>query len=328
MIFNPMLPVWLLVVIGAVLLGWVGYCLVRAPRRARMLWLGRGVMVLALIGALLRPGIGAVATEVADESVDVLFVVDTSASAAAEDWASSEPRLAGMQSDIASLAQQHPGARYSLVSFGSGAVQRLPFTTDVSALEHAVYSLQPEELLFASGTSIGAAAELVTEILSSAAREYPDRVRVVYYLGDGEQTADGAPESFADSADLLQGGAVLGYGTSEGGRMLEYDRYGSTGSYVRGIGGEEAISRIEEANLQDIAEQLEVPYTLRTAAEGPLAAEVDPGRGQSLDGAATQLTTFPLYWVFALIVLVFLLIEVWALGRAARELRDARELVE
>lgn len=328
MTFNPMLPVWLLAVIGLLLLAWVAYCLIRAQRRARMLWLGRGVMVLALIGALLRPGIGAVATEVADESVDVLFVVDMSASAAAEDWNGDAPRYEGMQADIEALAAQHPGARYSLVSFGSTAVQRLPFTTDASALGHAVGSLQPEELLFASGSSIGAAAELVEDILDSAATEYPDRVRVMYYLGDGEHTAEEGPETFGDSADLIQGGAVFGYGTTAGGRMIEYDRYGSTGSYATDNQGQEAISQLEEVNLEDIAEQLNVPYTLRTAADSAVAAEVDPGRGQSLDGAATQLTTFPLYWIFALVVLVFLLIEVWALGRAASELRDARELVE
>lgn len=328
MTFNPMLPVWLLIVIGLVLLGWVAYSLVRSSRRARMLWLGRGVMVLALIGALCRPGIGAVPTEVADESVDVLFVVDTSASAAAEDWADGEPRLEGVRGDIESLAGQHPGARYSLVSFGSTVVQRMPYTTDTTALDHAVSTLQPEEVRFASGSSVGAAADLVEEILDSAATEYPDRVRVVYYLGDGEHTAEDKPESFDGSADLIQGGAVLGYGTEDGARMLEYDRYGPTGDYITDRQGQDAISKLEAATLEEIAEQLDVPFVLRTAGEEAIAADVDPGRGQMLDGGSTQLTAFPLYWVLALVVLALLLIEVWALGRAASELRDARELAE
>lgn len=328
MIFDPMLPGWLLVAIGILLLGWVVFCFRRASRRARMLWLGRGVMVIALIGALSRPGIGSAPTEVADESVDVLFVLDTSASVAAEDWQDGATRLDGMREDIEQLAEQHPGARYSLVSFGSSAVQRLPFTTDASALQHSISTLQPEPSQYSSGTSVGAAADLVGEILESAASEYPDRVRVVYYLGDGEHTADGEPESFAGSADLVQGGAVFGYGTAAGGRMLEYDRYGPTGEYIQNRDEEDAISQLEEERLAQIAAQLELEYRLRTAAEPVAAAQIDPGRGQSLDGSTTQLTSQPLYWVFALVVLAWLLVEVWVLGRAGRELRRARELAE
>ncbi|MDJ1369856.1 vWA domain-containing protein [Gulosibacter molinativorax] len=328
MTFNPMLPAWALVLIGIVLLAWVGYSLALASRATRMRWVLRGVMVLALIAALFRPGIGAVPTEVADESVDVLFVVDNSASAAAEDWNGTEPRFEGMKTDVVALAQQHPGARYSIVSFGSAAVQRLPFTTDATALQQSLDTMYPEEVRFASGTSIGAAAELVADILDSASTEYPDRVRVVYYLGDGEHTAEAGPESFGDSAGLIQGGAVFGYGTADGGRMREYDRYGTTGSYVRKNEGGDAVSQIDEEALQTIAGELNVSYQHRTAADQPVAAKVDPGRGQSLDSESTLRTTFPLYWIFALVVLAVLLTEVWALGRAAAELRDAREQLE
>lgn len=328
MTLNPLLPLWVLIITGLLLLAWVGYCFVQANRRVRMLWLGRAGMVIALFCALLRPGIGSVPTEVADESVDVLFVVDMSASAAAEDWDAALPRLEGMRQDIASLAQQHPGARYSIVSFGSSAVQRLPFTTDATALEQSLSTMLPEESRFSSGTSVSAPVDLVTAILESAATDYPDRARVVYYLGDGEQTADEQPASFTSVGGLIQGGSVLGYGTVEGGRMIEYDRYGPTGDYITTRDGDEAISELEEENLVTIADQLAVPYELRSAADDVTAAEVNPGRGQSLDNAATQLTTFPLYWIFGLVVLSWLFVEVWALGRTAGELRAARELVE
>lgn len=322
-----MLPLWLLTLIALALLGWVAYCFARAHRGARILWLGRGLVVLGLIGALLRPGVGSVPTEVADESVDVLFAIDMSASSAAQDWDDGRPRFEGMMDDVEALAQQHPGARYSLVSFGSTAAQRLPFTTDATALQQAVRMMTPEDTRYSQGTSIGVAADLVEEILSSAAKEYPDRVRVVYYLGDGEHTAEEQPDSFADSAGLIEGGAVLGYGTAVGGAMLEYDRYGTTGEYVQDRSGRDAISQIEEANLEQVAAELEVPYQRRAASEPLDAAEVDPGRGQRLDGGSTQTTSFPLYWVFALFVSGWLLVEVWVLARAARELREARERI-
>ncbi|SJM48405.1 VWA domain-containing protein [Gulosibacter sp. 10] len=328
MTFDPIMPAPLLLLAAAALLAWAGYCAFRADRRARLRWLGRIAMVAALVVALARPGIGQVSAEVADESVDVLFVVDTSASIAAQDWDGEASRLDGVVEDIGELAAQHAGARYSVVTFGSYAVQRLPFTTDATALGNALDRLQPESVQNAQGSSIGAAAPLVEEVLDGARRDYPDRVRVVYYLGDGEQTAAGEIESFADSAELIQGGAVLGYGTEAGGRMPEYGEFGPTGSFVKDRNYEDAVSRIDEGNLEAVAEELDVPYAPRSADAPVEAAEVDASRGQSLDSSSTQLTTFPLYWVFALVVLGWLLLEGWFLGRAANELRSAREMIE
>lgn len=328
MTLSPMLPGWLLVVIALALLAWVVLNFFRSDRRARLMWVGRAVMVLALVAALARPGVGTVSVDIADESVDVLFVLDMSASSAAEDWDGTQERLEGMVADVEELASQHPGARYSLVTFGSYGVQRLPFTTDASALVHLLERLQPESAMYAQGTSVGAGAGLVEDILDGASLDYPDRARVLYYLGDGEQTAPEEPESFADSVDLIQGGAVFGYGTSIGATMPEYDEFGATGADVLDREGNPAISRLDEDNLIDIADQLDVRYEWRSADSPIGASEVDVGRGQSLDATSSLITTFPLYWVFALIVLAWLLVELWLLGRLTNELRTERERIE
>src|SRR5690606_39283043 len=58
-----------------------------------------------------------------------------------------------------------------------------------------------------------------TDTLRAATKSSPDRSRMVFYLGDGEQTSSGEPESFKGGAKYVDGGAVLGYGTAEGGPM-------------------------------------------------------------------------------------------------------------
>ena len=90
----------------------------------------------------------------------------------------------------------------------------------------------------------------------------------MFYLGDGEQTTDLPPQSFAALAAYLDGGAVLGYGTSEGGPMPEFfpptdlHQFGeeepepdpeAETSYIQDPAGGDAISRIDEAALQTIA---------------------------------------------------------------------------
>ena len=56
----------------------------------------------------------------------------------------------------------------------------------------------------------------------------------MFYLGDGEQTAAGEPPPFTIPAGLIHGGAVLGYGTADGGRMKSTRaRYDASPSYIQ-----------------------------------------------------------------------------------------------
>ena len=55
--------------------------------------------------------------------------------------------------------------------------------------------------------------------ISEAKREDPDSSVLVYVLSDGENTDGRDSESFSQAAGFVDGGAVLGYGTSEGGPM-------------------------------------------------------------------------------------------------------------
>lgn len=326
MTWNPMLPGWALVVLGVVLVGYVIFAAVRSAPGTRLMWLGRLVMVLALLGALARPGVGTFAANVANDAVDVVFVVDTSASVGAEDWGSDGMRIEGIKADLAELAAAHPGARFAMITFNSIAVQRLPFTSDATALQEAVDLLTPEDGLYAQGSSPTIAADLLHDVLQEAVDADPEgeRARLVYYLGDGEDTLGADPEDFSDSAELIQGGSVLGYGTSAGARIREYDTYARdyTG-YLYDYGTyQEGVSVIDEDTLDTIAQELRVAYQHRDADSAPQAAQVDARRGALASDAANRMS-FPIYWVFASVIVAWLLVEAFVLVRAGREVRDA-----
>src|SRR5690606_35251424 len=127
-------------------------------------------------------------------------------------------------------------------------------TTDTTALVSSLEILRPEVTSRSRGSSIGIANQMLEETLKNAADSAPDRSRMVFYLGDGEQTITSDPESFSDSAEYVDGGAVLGYGTAGGGAMKVTSGDPSTGSgtdseYIE-YQGERAMSVIDEANLQ------------------------------------------------------------------------------
>ncbi len=225
MIFQPVLPVFLILLLCAGVAAVGVWMVVRAPRvggevvtdrRAlaahRSLWALRLVMVLACAVMLLRPGLPGGSTQTLATDTDIVLVVDTTASIVAEDWDDGSPRLDGVRADVRALVEEYPGARFALITSDAAAELRIPLTTDTTALLGSLDVLRPEVTSQSRGSSIGVAAPLLSETLAAAAESSPDRSRMVFYFGDGEQTTGSAPESFADSARYTDAGAVFGYG--------------------------------------------------------------------------------------------------------------------
>lgn len=328
MIIDPVFPVWLIVVLGAVLCGVALVGLVsRSSGGSRLAWGSRIVMVLLLVGIALRPGLPSESLPpAASGDVDVYFVVDTTSSMAAEDWGDGAPRLDGVRGDITAISEVLIGARFSLITFDAVTVHRVPLTSDASALAQAVRALEQEITGYSSGSSISEPVQDLTEILSTDAAENPSRTRIVYYLGDGEQTRDEPPGSFAALADLIGGGAVLGYGTEQGGPMKTYTGYddGLEDDYIQDYStGTDAISRIDEGALRTIADQMGVDYLHRdastTAAEATAGIRVE--NVERPDVVSADPTEY--YWLLAIPLGLLALVDLGnmlaAVARAARD---------
>lgn len=304
MILDPVAPWWLLAAVFVPLLVIAVRMVARATGPRRMAWVRRTAMVAMLVVIAVGPGLDGGSAQARATSLDVVFVVDVTTSMGAEDYPGGI-RLDGVRADVAELAEQLAGARFSLVTFARDAVVELPFTTDSTALSTAMGVVEPESYLYATGSSIDRPVETLQAVLDRAEEAEPDRARVVFYLGDGEQTADSEPSSFAGIGEAVAGGAVLGYGTAEGGRMLQYDGFSEREdlSYVSDGNGGDAVSVLDEEALGEVADQLGVTYLHRTGEGGPGAdglgdivdlgaiAEISGGRGGETSSA------IQLYWI-------------------------------
>ena len=131
-------------------------------------------------------------------------------------------------------------------------------------------------------------------------------------------------------ASLVNGGAVLGYGTAQGGRMKEKANYSSAAGtdYIQDRSGGsagDAVSRIDEDMLRGIAAQLGVPYVHRAAGDAvaPMMQAARPGAlketSESLEGRVE------LYWAPALAAFVLALWESLRVLRQLRQLRPAEK---
>ncbi|WOH17052.1 VWA domain-containing protein [Paenarthrobacter sp. GOM3] len=303
MSFAPILPWPVLVLAGFGILILTAWTLVRQrgtrPHgRVRPAAL-RGAAVVLLLVAAMRPGLMGGQSVSASSEIDVFFVVDTSTSMAAEDYRGTETRLAGVKEDVTAVARELAGAKFSLITFDSKATVRMPLTQDATALQTAMATLQSQRARYASGSSVTIAAQLLKDRLDAAQKHHPGRPALVFYAGDGENTSAEPPPPM--DASNVAGGAVLGYGTAEGGRMRESADGGAAYVKDRGSGtAQDAVSRIDEAQLGRTADQLHVPYAHRTGAE-PAA---DILRGVQLGNLTTTTGDRPgrveLYWLFAL----------------------------
>lgn len=268
LVFNPLLPWAALVPLTVVLVaGCVTLAVLTKGRRVQ--WTVRATAVLVLALAFTRPGTPVTAvTERSEAAMDVFVVVDVTASMIAEDWDGDSPRLEGVEADVTALMEQAPEARYSLITFASTSQTVLPLTTDDSAMRSALDVLRPEVTLYSSGSSVTAPRDHLLARLERAAEDRPDSARVVFYLGDGEQTTGDAPEPMDGIADLIDGGAVWGYGTASGGKMKETRGYWTDEELdyiVDPSTRADAVSKLDERNLKDIAKDMGVDYVHRTA---------------------------------------------------------------
>lgn len=333
MTFLPVLPwpILLFLALAALAAVWWNPADRRSPGESPAThWRLTAAVILLGVGAL-RPAVPGDLADTAAANLNVYFVVDTTSSIVAEDYDGDRPRADGVATDIARIATALPGARYSVVTFDAATRVRLPLTTDTTALEAALVTLMPEAAEYSQGSSVTAARERLGMLLEQSDSRHPERGRIVFYLGDGEHTAAEPPAPFAVKPGLIQGGAVLGYGTTAGGRMkATRSRFDIGADYLKDPStGEDARSVIDEDQLRRIGDQLGVPYHHRSAGDpiGPVVADVDLARfGESAAIEAQQVQARrELYWPLLIGVAA---IATWEVGASLAGLAQTRRRKE
>ncbi|WP_148234389.1 VWA domain-containing protein [Cellulomonas flavigena] len=312
------------------------------PRAGAATWARRAALVVVLAVVGLTPTTGATQQGGASVGVQVWFVVDRTGSMAAEDWGPgdlvvrapglapvpADQRLDGVRHDVVSLARDVPGASYTVIAFADEAGTQLPLTQDSTAVRAWAQTVTQEVTAGSSGTRRDRALDVLLRSLQDARDLDPAMVRLVFYLSDGEQTSDAEVASFAQVAELVDGGAVLGYGTAEGAPMRRFDgTVDPDAPYIPDPDdpSRPALSYADETTLREVAAELGVPYVHR---DGPsptadLVAGLDP-EAVAADGRSDVATRRHLVWPFALVAGVLLAAEAWAWARASSRPRRSR----
>lgn len=252
MIINPIIPVWVMLFFIPI------FCVCLSHEKNKRI---RQLIIILLIFLInLRVMVRDDNAEVISNDLDVLFVVDNTISMIAEDYNGDNTRLSAVKEDIKHIVEELEGAKFSIVTFDNVPKILLPYTRDKDIIYESINIIQTSTYVFARGTTLNTAIQgMETQLESSSKSE--NRARIVFFFSDGEITVEDKVDTreFGALKDYISEGAVLGYGTDEGGHMyVRTDNFGSY-QYVK-YQGKKAVSKIDENNLELVSDSLGIDY--------------------------------------------------------------------
>ncbi|MCQ2521812.1 MAG: VWA domain-containing protein [Lachnospiraceae bacterium] len=257
MIISPVIPIWAIIVICIGLLA--------LKRKGIFPYIRQIIMVLLLACLLLRPLLpGEGVTEKKGKvNLKVLFVVDTTLSMLAEDGEDGATRFSAVVEDCKHIVRELEGATYAVVSFDNQAYLRAPFTSNGDYVLDTIEELRPKYNPTATGTTMSRPISLMESTLQSARRSMddlgdPGKV-VVFFISDGEETNDQHTASYAGLSKYIDDGAVLGYGTEQGG-IMHYTDYEGNVTEVLSTEGEIGVAKYGEESLMKAAQEMQLSY--------------------------------------------------------------------
>lgn len=286
MIINPILPIWLMSIICIILIVLIIF---NKPLKNKILnkneektlrqkqlikkyfincFIKIAIVILLFI-INLRFMLPNGETTALNSDMSVLFVIDKSVSMRALDYNDNKERFEGVVNDCCYIVDELSNCKFSIITFGDTAQRVIPFTTDTNMVQAELKSIKIEDDFYAKGSSMNLVKDIFEKTLKEEKqRKNKDSKFVVFFVSDGEITKEGEKlDTFSNIAQYVSNGAVMGYGTDEGGKMVNstYEENPNSDFYYIYYNDDNykqvtAISKIDEKNLNQIAQDLGIDY--------------------------------------------------------------------
>jgi Ca-activated chloride channel family protein len=235
--------------------------------------------------------------------IDVMIALDVSKSMWAEDTKPS--RLGAAKQFVNALIDQMDNNRVGLVVFAGKAFLQMPLTSDLSVAKLYVSNASPDAVSM-QGTVVGDALSLCENSLDTKEKKY----KAVILISDGE---DHDPQSTEILQNLSDNGVIIntvGVGSVEGAPIMEP----GSSTYKTDMNGQTVISKLNEAELQQIAQQTGGIYSHLGNAEmtaNAIGAALNNMEKKAIEskGDTKQYASF--YYLFVIPALLGLIAEIF-----------------
>ena len=261
------------------------------------------LMLIFLIIGISNPQIGTKIEEVKREGVDLIIAIDLSNSMMAEDIKPN--RLERAKQAISKLIEQLKGDRIGLVVFAGEAYVQLPITTDYSAANLFLSSIN-SSVVPTQGTEISKAIDLSIESFNIENGQN----KAIIIITDGENHDEKAIESAKKSNELGIIIHTLGMGLSKGGPIPIYNNYGTQNGFRKDREGNTIVSKLNENLLIQIANAGKGKYTRANNSKAGLSTLFTEINKMEKKEIGTMIFTeykdqFQLFLIIALVLLIF-----------------------
>lgn len=329
--FYPLVPLYVLVPFLAIVIGLLILCV--SGKKFRKKKNIRRVIMLGLVAIILaRPVFLDGKARNETNNLNIYFVVDATNSMSVTDVEGS-PRYVKVAKDVYDIVKALPGSRYSVIIQDSANYVAVPISTStdfVSSIwsekdaENPAKSgkglLTPKTIERSNGTDFNSLLSLTYDKIYSYKKSFPARKNILLFMSDGENTDGNTIDNLGTLRSNIDGGAVFGYGSVNGGLVLNngsgkspYVKYDGKDMSVettsKGCDGKNCVvSKINETILKSIADKLGVQYYHRENGDIP----------SSLIDAINEVTQYEtedetsdtyrdIYWIFSMILIILLL---------------------
>ena len=264
----------------------------------------RALLRVALAAAgLLLLGVGALGpvrgytfVETSSHGVDIVVCIDASRSMLARDL--KPDRLERAKREVVGLLDRSRGDRCALIAFSGDARELAPLTNDHRTLRALLDYVDPEDNRV-GGTDLAAAIQRALDMFDG--RTGAQEAMVV--LTDGEDLEGRAAEMAVTAKERGIRVYVVGIGTAGGGKIPVMQRGGLEG-FLRGPDGEEVVTRLDSATLENLAEVTGGDF--RSAEQSPTPLEdlynfrISKLAGRDLEGGKRRIPHDRYQWPLVL----------------------------
>jgi Ca-activated chloride channel family protein len=263
MTFNPIVPAIILFIVAFAIVGFMIFCIVNKRFRHMNIFRRIGIALLIVL-AFARPTITGGKADVDTSNLNVFFVIDNTGSMATKDMrGGTRYRYEIVADDIARIVKLFPGAKYGVFSLDYNNRQTVPLINNVDAINSYAETLKPKPSIHSSDSDISTLLNLASERIASYNSRYPNRNSIVFFMSDGEDNVKNKSKAPKELGRAVVGGAVIGYGTTEGAYISRIENDGT----IVDTEYTEHISKIDEANLTDLASNIGIKYFNRESSE-------------------------------------------------------------
>lgn len=257
MIVSPIIPIWIMILICAI------FVFIAVKNKNNLIIRLLIVVLLFIINLRIMLPSGTTFNQTVSSNLDVLFVIDNTISMIAEDYNNNIQRLTAVKKDCEYIVEKLNGARFSVITFNDDSQIVIPFVKDVNMTMEAISTIQTPDPFYAKGSTLNVVLDNMIQMLKKS-KEKSDRKTIVFFISDGEITNNESLKSFSKAKEYVDSGAVLGYGTKEGGYMKVKEKYSSTEEYLEDTTQRypypKAVSKLDEENLKTVAKDIGLEY--------------------------------------------------------------------